>query len=66
MPQSTKSPVQAYRPTLKELGVLRRRLIARGWSREAAQLLVDHCADGTDPVFARYLVDRFVYRKGRR
>ena len=66
MPQSTKSPVPAYRPTLKELGVLRRRLIARGWGREAVQLLVDHCADGTDPVFARYLVDHFVYRKGRR
>jgi hypothetical protein len=56
---------QAYIPTDKELGLLRRRMTARGWSYESVQLIVRHCQQGTDPVFARFLIDHWVYRKGR-
>lgn len=66
MPHSKPFPDSAYRPNQKELGLLRRRLIARGWGHEAVQLILQHCEEGTDPEFARYLVDHWVYRKGRR
>lgn len=66
MPQCIPSPESAYRPNQKELGVLRRRMVAHGWSRETVQLIARHCQEGTDPDFARFLIDHWVYRKGQR
>ena len=53
-----------FEPTAKELGLLRRRLMARGWSPEGTDLLVAYALHGKDREFAKYLIDHFVYRIG--